>query len=47
MLALPLKGFAGKIGSKILDVEGAQLLCLGRELAGAAKLAGVRGVFHS
>ena len=47
MLALPLKGFAGKIGSKILDVEGAQLPRLGRELAGAAKLAGVRGVFHS
>ena len=47
MLALPLKGFAGKIGSKILDVDGAQLPRLGRELAGAAKLAGVRGVFHS
>jgi len=47
MLSLPLKGFAGKIGSKTLDVEGAQLPRLGRELAGAAKLAGVRGVFHS
>ena len=47
MLSLPLKGFAGKIGSKILDVDGAQLPRLGRELAGAAKLAGVRGVFHS
>ena len=47
MLSLPLNGFAGKIGSKSLDVEGAQLPRLGRELAGAAKLAGVRGVFHS
>ena len=47
MLALPLKGFAGKIGSKTLDVDGAQLPRIGRELAGAAKLAGVRGVFHS
>ncbi len=47
MLALPLKGFNGKIGSKTLDVDGAQLPRLGRELAGAAKLAGVRGVFHS
>ena len=47
MLSLPLKGFTGKIGSKTLDVEGAQLPRLGRELAGAAKLAGVRGVFHS
>ena len=47
MLSLPLNGFAGKIGSKSLDVEGAQLPRLGRELAGAATLAGVRGVFHS
>ena len=47
MLSLPLNGFAGKIGSKTLDVEGAQLPRLGRELAGAAKLAGVSGVFHS
>ncbi len=47
MLSLPLNGFAGKIGSSSLDVEGAQLPRLGRELAGAAKLAGVRGVFHS
>ena len=30
-----------------MDVDGAQLPRLGRELAGAAKLAGVRGVFHS
>ena len=47
MIALPLKGFDGKIGSKTMDAEGAQLPRLGRELAGAAKLAGVRGVFHS
>ncbi len=47
MLALPLPGLAGKIGTKTLDSEGAQLPRLGRELAGAAKLAGVKGVFHS
>lgn len=47
MLALPLPGLAGKIGSKQLDSEGSQLPRLGRELAGAAKLAGVKGVFHS
>jgi glutamyl-tRNA(Gln) amidotransferase subunit E len=47
MLALPLAGLAGKIGSKTLDKEGAQMPRLGRELAGAAKLAGVKGVFHS
>ena len=47
MLALPLPGLAGKIGTKTVDAEGAQLPRLGRELAGAAKLAGVKGVFHS
>lgn len=47
MLALRLSGFAGKIGTKTMDIDGAQLPRLGRELAGAAKLAGVRGVFHS
>ncbi len=47
MLALPLPGLAGKIGTKELDSEGSQLPRLGRELAGAAKLAGVKGVFHS
>ena len=47
MLALPLPGLAGKIGTKQLDGEGSQLPRLGRELAGAAKLAGVKGVFHS
>ena len=45
MLALPLPGFAGKIGSKELDSEGSQMPRLGRELAGAAKLAGVRGAY--
>ena len=45
--AIKLKGFAGKIGTKTMDVDGAQLPRLGRELASAAKLAGVRGVFHS
>ena len=47
MLALPLSGLSGLIGTKQLDDEGAQIPRLGRELAGAAKLAGVKGVFHS
>ena len=47
VLALKLKGFAGKIGSKELDSTGAQLPRLGRELASAAKQAGVAGIFHS
>ena len=47
MLALPLPGFNGLIGTKEFDTDGAQLPRLGRELAGAAKLAGVAGVYHS
>ena len=47
MLALPLPGLAGKFGQKTADKEGSQMPRLGRELAGAAKLAGVKGVFHS
>ena len=47
MLALPLPGLNGLICTKELDKEGAQMPRLGRELAGAAKLAGVKGVFHS
>lgn len=47
MVALPLPGFAGKLGAKTLDQQGAQMPRLGRELAGAAKLAGVKGIFHS
>ncbi len=47
MLALPLPGFSGLIGTKEFDADGAQMPRLGRELAGAAKLAGVAGVFHS
>ena len=47
MLALPLPGFEGLIGVKELDADGAQIPRLGRELAGAAKLAGVAGVYHS
>jgi len=47
MLALPLPGFSGLIGTKELDSDGAQMPRLGRELAGAAKLAGVAGVYHS
>ena len=47
VLGLSLPGFAGKLGTKTLDEEGAQLPRLGRELASAAKLAGVKGIFHS
>ena len=47
MFALVLPGLAGKIGTKTTDSQGSQLPRLGRELAGAAKLAGVKGIFHS
>ncbi len=47
VLAVKLVGFAGRIGTKQLDGDGGQLPRLGRELASAAKLAGVRGIFHS
>nr|MCS5534380.1 Glu-tRNA(Gln) amidotransferase subunit GatE [Candidatus Poseidoniales archaeon] len=47
VLGLSLPAFSGKLGSKTLDQEGAQLPRLGRELASAAKLAGVKGIFHS
>ena len=46
-LCVPLPGFSGKLGTKDKDSEGAQLPRLGRELASAAKLAGVAGIFHS
>jgi len=47
VLAVILPGFAGKLGVKALDSQGSQLPRLGRELASAAKLAGVAGIFHS
>nr|MCS5527249.1 Glu-tRNA(Gln) amidotransferase subunit GatE [Candidatus Poseidoniales archaeon] len=47
VLAVKLADFDGRIGSKQLDSNGAQMPRLGRELAAAAKLAGVRGIFHS
>lgn len=47
MLVLPLPGFNGLIGKKTIGMHGAQNPRLGREFAGAAKLAGVAGVFHS
>ena len=47
MMGVRLPRLAGYIGSKTLDTNGAQLPRLGRELAGAAKLAGVQGIFHS
>ena len=46
-LAVRLPGFKGKLGTKSQDQQGAQLPRLGRELASAAKLAGVAGIFHS
>ena len=45
--AIILPGFAGKIGTKEMDDEESQLPRPGRELASAAKLAGVAGIFHS
>jgi len=47
VVGVKLSGFAGDLGSSELDSEGAQMPRLGRELASAAKLAGVRGIFHS
>ena len=47
VLGLSLPGLSGKLGTKNLDDQGAQLPRLGRELASAAKLAGVKGIFHS
>ncbi len=47
ILGLPLPGFSGKIGTKTIDENGSQIPRLGRELASAAKLAGVSGIFHS
>ena len=47
VVGVKLSGFAGDLGSSELDSEGAQMPRLGRELASAAKMAGVRGIFHS
>lgn len=47
ILMLPLPLLANRLGSKEFDNEGSQLPRLGRELAGAARLAGVKGIFHS
>ena len=47
ILGISLPGFSGKIGRKTMDDKGSQLPRLGRELASAAKLAGVSGIFHS
>ncbi|MDA0715102.1 MAG: Glu-tRNA(Gln) amidotransferase subunit GatE [archaeon] len=47
MLGLKLPHLAGHLGTKTIDASGAQMPRLGRELAGAAKLAGVQGIFHS
>ena len=47
VLGIKLPNFAGRLGEKKLDNDGSQLPRLGRELASAAKLAGVKGIFHS
>lgn len=47
IIGVSLPGLANSIGKKALDNDGSQLPRLGRELAGAAKLAGVAGIFHS
>ncbi|MCS5585497.1 MAG: Glu-tRNA(Gln) amidotransferase subunit GatE, partial [Pseudomonadales bacterium] len=47
MLAICLPHLGGNLGMKTEDSSGAQLPRLGRELASAAKLAGVAGIFHS
>jgi len=47
ILCVKLPFLSGRLGTKELDSEGAQLPRLGRELASAAKLAGVAGIFHS
>ncbi|HJM45339.1 MAG TPA: Glu-tRNA(Gln) amidotransferase subunit GatE [Candidatus Poseidoniaceae archaeon] len=47
ILCVKLPFLSGRLGTKELDTEGSQLPRLGRELASAAKLAGVAGIFHS
>lgn len=47
VLAAILPGFADKLGKKTSDINGSQMPRLGRELASAAKSAGVAGIFHS
>jgi glutamyl-tRNA(Gln) amidotransferase subunit E len=47
VLGIALPGFSGRLGKKTSIENGAQLPRLGRELASAAKLAGVPGIFHS
>ncbi|HIG34189.1 MAG TPA: Glu-tRNA(Gln) amidotransferase subunit GatE [Candidatus Poseidoniales archaeon] len=47
VLGVPLPGFSGRLGKKTANGNEAQLPRLGRELASAAKLAGVAGIFHS
>ena len=47
VLGIALPGFSGRLGKKASIENGAQLPRLGRELASAAKMAGVPGIFHS
>jgi len=47
ILGVALHGFAGRLGKKTANENETQLPRLGRELASAAKLAGVAGIFHS
>jgi len=47
VMAIKLVGFSGKLGCKKMDLGGAQMPRLGRELSSAAKVVGVKGIFHS
>ena len=47
IFAMPLEGLSGRLGSKKVESGGIQLPRLGRELSGAAKRAGVKGIIHS
>lgn len=47
VFAMPLEGLAGHLGSKKTGPGDVQLPRLGRELSGAAKRAGVKGIIHS
>lgn len=47
IFAMPLEGLSGRLGSKKAESDGIQLPRLGRELSGAAKRAGVKGIIHS
>ena len=47
IFAMPLEGLSGRLGSKKVGSDAIQPPRLGRELSGAAKRAGVKGIIHS